>query len=358
MPPLVHRRTRGYALGFVSDSHGGQSANFEHFVTVTMWLRSQTPIPVILIHGGDLTIGNLSGTIANHYLEAWETADVGWPFEDWVELVAPGNHDTMRPITDPGENTPASPYEYLLSVYPNLFQGREYYYYDYESTRVIVMNNNSDYVTGLGSSAYNNCNPPGADTEENADYSGITIPGSAQRVWLDAASGSNHLWKIGVCHRALWVPFDSDPRRMNKDARPALKTPIDNGLSLLMQGDVHIGSFSGPWYPDPDDPTEANATPVNPGEVGAYSLSLAGGYVTRPVDVSVLPGYTSGDVDDEANSSTVHWASGASVGSKAQAAYLLIEGDVAYLQVFEAGSDDAEGSIVYSTTLVRNPGAA
>lgn len=355
---LVRRKTRGYAMGFATDSHGGQSANFDLFVTCVLWLRSKTPRPVLFCHAGDLTVGNLDDVIANHYEEAWIAADVGYPWEDWVELFAVGNHDTMIPIAaGSGADTPASPFAFLLAEYPALFQGREYYHYDHESTRVIVMNNISDYLDGNGNSAYDNCNPPGTDDEVNPDYSGITTPGSAQRVWLNNVSSSSHLWKIGMCHRALWVPFDSDPRKMNKDARPALKTPIENGMSLLFQGDVHVGSFSGPWYPDPADLTEAYATPVSPGEVGAYSLSLSGGFAGREVDVSTIPGYTAGDVTDAANSTTVHWASGTGVGeAKAQAAYLRFEGDQAYLEIFEATRVDEEGSVVFQTTLLRNPG--
>src|SRR5690606_30167090 len=120
-----------------------------------------------------------------------------------------------------------------------------------------VLNTISDYITGTGQSAYHNCMPGGIKFPDppvaHPDFSGITIEGSPQRRWFDKVSDSPHDWKIAVGHRPPWCAYDNDPRKMNKSARPAFVTPVANGLSLGLFGDVHIGSFSGKWLPEPPD---------------------------------------------------------------------------------------------------------
>ncbi len=348
------RRTTGYAVGMVTDSHISASVGAANVLTSLDWLRSQDPKPRAILHAGDI---NEVPAAASSF-STWITEQSGWPDPEIEFLYTIGNHDAEIPWGGPYGITPAAPHASIVARHARLFRGREWYHRDIESTRVIVINNLTDCLhETTGRSCYYNCNPPGAEYEVNPDHGGISIEGSPQRAWLEAVANSDHLWKIVVGHRALWTPYDADWRPMNRLARPALRTPIDHGVSLVFTGDVHVGALSGPWYPAEPENEETR----DPGQVGAYSLSLAGGYVVRSVDVSRLPGYTGGDVNDAANSTTVHWADGNDNHPGDQhlchAAHLTFAGDEAYLQIFACSDLNPIGGVVHTQTLRRNPGA-
>ena len=353
-------KTRGFSLGFVSDSHTGDSGNTAYFETVLNWMKNYSPKPTYIIHAGDM-----NESPDHTSFKTWVEGLTGWPDEDITFLPCIGNHDAEEPYDHASDNyevTPDAPHATIQSRYPQFFQGKEYYSIDYNSVRIIVMNNLTDYLEDRGVdydpieerylSQYYNCNPPGYAHSLNDDHSGFTVADSDQRNWIDSISESDHIWKIGVCHRTLWVPFDGDPRPMNKAGRATLATAIDNGLSIVLQGDVHQGSISGPWYPE--------ETKVDEGGVGAYSCCVAGGYAaTRAVDVSVLPGYTSGDTEDEANNPNIYWADAGTTPAQGLTHGMMFsfEGDHCEVEVFRVDSSDTSGTSVHTQTFIANPGA-
>jgi len=261
-----------------------------------------------------------------------------------------GNHDTEVPWHGAYGITPANPHLTIQNDYSDLFNGLEWYSWDCEDIlRIASVNNLTDYLGTeggyAGDSMYYNCNPPG-DNVLNPDHSGISIPASAQRTWLDSVFDSSHPWKIIICHRSMWAPFDSDPRRLNRLARPAMATAIDKGCSMICQGDIHIGSLSGPWYPTAPDYEEYR----DPGSVAAYSMTLLGGYVPRSIDETILP-----DHDN-----TVLWASGYVPGGVGTMHIALLQldsvSDYASLKIFRCSNADPIGEVIYETTITKNPG--
>lgn len=337
-------RTSGYAIGLMGCSHtgvgmgGNREANLR---TCLDWLQSHDDL-VALVGLGDL---NESPNFEPGWSAWLDDPEGGNLASSIMKLPVIGNHDTEAPWLGPYGSTPEDPHATIKSRYPALFQGREWYRWDHGALRFIALNNLTDYLSDEAESMYFNCNPPGSQYELNPDHSGITVADSAQRLFLAAAMTSAHPWKIAGCHRAVWAPFDSDPRKLHRSMRDALRGAIDAGLSLLAQADIHVTSFSGPWYPTPP----ANEEYRQPGQCGVYSLTLAGGYAAREVDPDVLPN----------PETTLHYASGSETGHlhRVSVALLRFIGDVADLQIFEADDGVPAGAVVFRTTLIRNPGA-
>lgn len=319
----------GYSIGLLADTHIGQGLNVHRVVRCVEWLRSLSPKPVAIVHAGDITISAEQPSALDDWLE-----EIGRE-EEWI--LTCGNHDTEVEWAHDGD-VPDRPHATIVDRYPELFGGREWYTKDVHSARVIVTNNNSDCLATTGYSCYHNCNPPGERDAANPDHSGITVSGSVQRQWLDRAAACPADWKMVVGHRALWVPYDTDPRPMNRGAREAMRRPIELGVSLLFTGDVHVGALSGPWYPDQELRV--------PGTVGCYSLSLAGGYAVRQVDESVLP------------EGACLWSDGGTGAlGICHAGALVFGGAKVRLLVYRVAADDEEGSVVLETDLERNPGS-
>ncbi len=337
-------RTQGYSIGLMGCGHVGAGmggTREENIRTCLDWLQSHDDL-VALVGLGDL---NESPNFEVGWGSWLSDPEGGNLSPNIARLPVIGNHDTEIPWTGPYDSTPANPHATIKSRYPALFQGREWYKWDHGALRFIALNNLTDYLDSGGESMYYNCNPPGSHYELNPDHSGMTTEGSPQRLFLASAMASSHPWKIAGCHRSLWAPFDSDPRKLNRGMRSAIRSAVDSGLSLLAQADIHVTSFSGPWYP-----TEpANEEYRQPGQCGVYSLTLAGGYFLRDVDPNVLPN----------PETTLHYASGSETGHlhRISVALLRFIGDVAELQIFEADDGTPAGAVVYRTTLIRNPGA-
>lgn len=333
--------TRGYSLGIISDPHIGTAIHDDYVATCLAWLIGRARGLVGILACGDLVESPEDSF--NTWLRDPESGNVPTSIPLFP---VPGNHDAEIGWGGPYEQTPDQPHATLVSRYAGYFRGREWYSVDHEALRIMAINNLTDYLSDAGYSTYYNNNPPGYHYALNPDHSGISIPGSAQRAWLDAQSASRHLWKIIAGHRSLWAPYDTDPRKLNRLARPAMATPIDRGVSLIVTGDIHVGSFSGPWYPTAPDYEEYRS----PGSVGAYSLTLAGSYFPRDADPDVLPN----------PETTLHWSSGTGVSGSGlcHAALLTFQGDVAYLEVFECSNSNPTGAIVFTHTLLRNPGGS
>jgi len=333
-------------LAFASDFHaGGTGAYFDHVITALNWIQMHGDLPSALCNAGDLC-ENTEETVPYHtWIRAAEYGDL----DAGIDLiVTPGNWDADELPTAGYGAIPENPYSALLALYPAQFAGLEYGYVDIGTTvRVAFANNNSDYLDDSGVSKYHNCNPPGDQFDLNPDHSGITDPASDARVFLDAVfDNPAPPWRIVMMHRSLWAPFDSDPRKLNRDARAAVLTPIAKGASLVATGDIHVGSISGPWYPAGGPVGDEDALYVAPGGTGAYSLTHAGGYFPRDVDDEVLPNHAT----------TCPWSSGGSTTMKVQVSLVWFEddGDSATIVIFEASDADPLGSVVYTGTLSRN----
>lgn len=338
-------KSRGFSILWMSDSHHNDTNHKARIETCLAWGWSRTPTPEAMFHGGDM-----NETPEESYREYY--AGLGYDPEKLYP--APGNHDTEVPWSPAQYGiTTGNPHAAMLSRYPKLFRGKLFYYVDIHSLRFIMTTNITDYVTSSNTSAYFGANPPGLN-EDNGDYAGYSIEGSAQYQFIDEASRGHRGWLMVGGHRGLWLPFDSDPRRLNKVGRPTLRTAIQNGLSVSWESDVHVGSVTGPWYPNGGE----NELRVEEGGVGCYSISACGGFATRQPDVSVLPGYTSGDVTDAANNPNVHWAAGGtSASGVCHIHHCVIDGDVAHLTTFGCSNADPEGSVLFTKDLRRNPGS-
>lgn len=333
--------TKGYSIGFLGCPHiGALVGSPTNIRTCLDWLQTHADL-VALGVAGDMVE---SPKYEVGFGEWARGVDGGNLASSITILPVIGNHDAEVAWGGPYDETPDDPHATIKGRYPSLFRGREWYSWDHKALRFIALNNLTDYLDDSGVSMYYNCNPPGSQYELNPDHSGITIEGSAQRLFIASAMQSQHPWKIAACHRALWAPYDDDPRKLHRSARAALRGAVDSGLSLLVQADIHVTSFSGPWYPtDPD-----NEEYRQPGQCGVYSLTLAGGFVNRSVDDSVLPNHET----------TCHYASGYEVGHshRANAALVRFFGDVAELTIFEVDDGVPDGAVVFRTTIAKNPG--
>lgn len=315
----------GPTLGFVSDTHVGQSFHLARVRTCLDWMQANAgPQFLGLAHGGDGCESPSSS-----FLSWARDPDGGGLPETMPIWMAPGNHDTETEFGSAYGETPASPHATMLARYDQWCGGSEWYSVAVGNVNLSVVNNLSDYLTGAGQSAYHNANPIGLQYTSNPDHGGITDPASPQRQWIAAQGASGHRWQIMLGHRALWAPFDADPRRLNVEARAAV--PITT--SLVLGGDIHVGSLSGPWRGD---------TMQAPGH-GAYALTLAGGYVVRQVQPGVIP------------PSSILWESGgAHASGLCQAALIEFGWDTMRVQIFECCNADPVGGVVYTTTLERN----
>jgi hypothetical protein len=315
----------GYSVIWLFDPHIRQTSAAARVRACLAWAVAQAENPAALVVGGDMLDGGY-GTGAN--FKTWVRDPAGGNLPSLIPIVpCAGNWDTEEEWLVPDEGTSPDPFVTLKANYPDLFGASTWYTWDHESLRIIIVNNLSDYFDQTNQrTAYANCNPPGYRNQVNPDFAGITIPGSPQRLWLDSVSGSSHLWKIVVAHRGLWAPFDSDPRKLNRDARVPILAAITNGVSQVSTGDIHVAFHAGP---------------VN----GAHIFGLAGGYAGRDIDLQVL-------ADDGV---PCLWAQGKDGDwDRVQIATQYFDGDASYLTVFEVSDDTPAGAVVYAATLNRN----
>ena len=331
-----------YTIGFMADPHIGLTTHDANVRTCLDWLQAHAANLVALGVAGNLdegpdAVGSFSSWI-------WD-ADGGNLAAAVQLLVAMGTHDAnLGPDRVNCGNIVAPPFSNATDLYPTLFiDGREYYSWDYGADlRIAVLNNISDDLdANNGESIYFNCNPPGAGDSINPDYSGITVEDSAQRLWLDAVFDASNPWKIVMGHRGFYVPSSLHALPNNVDGRDALKTPVDKGVSLIVTGNMGVGSFSGPWYP-PIEPRVA-------GQVGAYSLSLCGGHIVNYVSSRVLP--------DQVH--TCHWSSGGAIASGiTHVAMLYCNGLLGHLTIFQCSNAVPAGAVVFETDIQVQSNAA
>ena len=129
-----------------------------------------------------------------------------------------------------------------------------------------------------------------------------------------------------------------------------LRTMIQNGMSILLQGDQHLRFVGKKYIQTPGDNTVSgiNIVPDVTG-VGIWPVTMSGAYVARIVTYEELPGATQG----------THYllASGATQDQIAAGMMITFYGDAAYIEVAENGDGTDTGTnIVFSTTIWRNPG--
>lgn len=346
-------QTTGIAIGFMTDPHIGQTLNGPKAVSIAKWIKNYSPKPKALVVCGDLTVGEHLPQVSGNNLINWLTTGASWDFGITI-LPVIGNHDTKYAISAPAYPFASGekPYEYVKSQWPGFFGDKEYYYWDYESVRIMIMCNIVD-TTG---NDYHNCNPPGYTGSgiPNPSYTGFLTTGSPQWIWMQETSASfKGTWLIGAFHRPMYSAFPSSgvTRPTLRDGRGAiLREMILNGMSLLMQGDQHI-RFVGKKYINPSgDNTSVNTQIVaDITGVGVWPMTLSGGYANRDIDLNELPGQTLG----------THYllASGVNSDGIAAGAVLTIYGDHAKLEVAE-NKDGIDGNttVTLSTTIYRNPG--
>ena len=272
---------------------------------------------------------------------SWAYAPDGGGLDPAIPVIpCVGNHDTETPINAAFGSTPNDPHATFRSRFSALYGTVEWATWDSGPLRLMLLNNLTDYIRGdTGHPAYYNCNPPGADAL-NPDHGGISVANSPQRQWLDSVSNSAHPWKIIVCHRGVWAPFASDSRRLNRACRAAFQTAINQGTTMVVQGDQHIAALCGPWYPD--------ETYRQPGQCGAYALAVNGGFLTRAIDETVLPNHEE----------TCQFALGRdySLGLATVARLTIRDSEVAQLAIFGASAADPTGLVLHETEIIRNPG--
>ncbi len=301
---------------FITDTHVGQSIYTHHVRTVCDLARADAGQIEAVIHAGD---GNECPTAS--FIEWWHDPEGGGaPASEQVYFTL-GNHDTE---TDPGTPAPSDPFVTARSRYPWFAPGESWYRASVGGVSIYSFLNTTDALSPSGNSCYPNCNPPGEYSALNPDWSGILDPESPQRQWLAAELAQDtHPWRIAVMHRPAWAPFGGTMRPVHT----AMQALIEScGFSLALGGDIHIGSVCGPFS-------------------GCYSLTLAGGFVVRQVDLEAFPGLP------------VLWSSGGGGSTGlAHAALLSFSDDAVLVRIYEASNYYAAGSLVYTATLPRNAG--
>ena len=344
-------------IAYTSDPHFQWSGGIANFQTCVTWLNGQAQTKNIraLVVGGDLQESYDQEQSFKDFIRTG-TYDTGAGELEGCNLNADieclpviGNWDTDSHTHD---EIPEDPHSIIVGRYPEYFDGKEYYTWDYKDTvRIFVVNDITDYTTTAGANSYFQCNPPGAPLgpPANPDHSGITVAGSDQHSWLDSGFDTDHEWKILCCHRPFWSARDDrdGARRSNRVARPYLSSYIDRRLSLILSGDQHLGSLSGPWYPSGDE----DAKLKDPGQLGAYELVAAGGFLSRQVIAGSLP--------DEDQS--ILWSSGGedNVHNLSHMALLGFTpgSNVCDITIFEVTNETPTGSVVHTGELVQNVGA-
>ena len=345
---VIFKKTRGFSIAFMTDMHIGQSVEDQSGALLS-WITGYSLKPVACIFGGDMTIGEHNdGNPIPEWLSTY-----GWD-DSIIQLPTIGNHDTRWGIsvTSYAYADNDSPHELIKSAYSSLFNGKEWYKWDYQSIRVLVMCNNVD-TTGNG---YHNCNPPGytGSGTPNPDYSGFNTSGSEQWNWvLENCDSFDGTFLIGVSHRGVYAPFDRySLRQSNYLARTGLiREATLRGMSVLLQGDQHIG-FVGKKYFNHETGTGPDDIIVvhDVTGVGLWPFELPGGYVCRQIDLNELPGTGVG----------THYLYASGIGStdrRAAAMIMTFHGDTAYFEIAQNYTGDpADTYITYSGTIWRNPG--
>ncbi len=347
----VAQVTRGYSLLAIGCPHVGQgsSSRWARVATCLAWGLAQAKGLTGILVAGDMVVSPATTTPLHTWLYDSEGGNVP---ADIPLIPVLGNHDAEVPNGGDYGITPAAPHASTISTFAEYFRGREWHAWDATlngkptDLRVICLNNNSPYLDDEGTQMYHNCNPPGRELALDPDHSGITVEGSPQRLFLDEATKRRAgKWTILSAHRSLWAPFDSDPRKLHRSMRPVLKDSIDRGASILLTADIHLTSHSGPWYPTAPNHEEYRAN----GSVGIHSVTVAGGFMSRSVDDTVLPEHAT----------SCHFAHGYETADGVTHAVLLqFEGDHCSMRVFEVTPADLDGAEVYSATIKKNPGGA
>lgn len=297
---------------FITDTHKGQSPNLVNVRTVVDLARAAAQGAIEgTIHGGD---GNESPEAS--FLEWWRDPEGGGAPASEKLVMAPGNHDTE---TEPGAGAAADPFATWRSR--QWWCGaREWGRVSVDAVSWYILNDLSDVLSG-GTSCYDNCNPPGDHYALNPDHSGILDPQSEQRLWLASELAQDeHPWKIAVMHRPAWAPFSGTQRPVHVAMREVLASC---GFHACAGGDIHIGSIVGPV-------------------AGLYSVTQAGGFFVRLVDLEAFPG------------EPVLWSSGGYGSSGlAHASLWSFGADVLTIRMFEASNANPAGGLVHTQAIPR-----
>lgn len=362
-----------YCIAYMSDVHFGSNLNPANITEIRKafnWISNHNPKPVACVFCGDLNIGERieyglheTADFDNYFEHKCETYE--WD-PDVKKLVIIGNHDALYGISQsggafaPGER----PHELIKSGYPDLFAitggglRPEWYKWSYRDITIMAMDN----LTDTRENYYFNCNPPGVNTAvgENPDYSGFSISGSHQWNWIRSTSSGykadpTKKWLIGALHRPIYAPYSTGSDALG--GRPThylarsgvIREAIYNGMSILLQGDQHI-TFGGKKYINKtSDVSAAGIEVVADTGVGVYPFVVAGGYATRPTQLSYLPGQTLG----------THYLfetgySSQTSGKVVVGMFTFSGGDqclAKFMQFIESGTE-----LIYSGYLTRNPG--
>lgn len=346
--PNVIRKTTGYGLAIISDTHTNQTANGGNMDPLMDLVRAH-PNLCALLSCGDQNLGQ--------WVETAEKDD----FDDWIAtqslgslpvLVVPGNHDTYWPISYSSGSDTNEPHGVIKARYPHLFKGKEWYTWDYESLRIVVMNNLTDDTSGN----YNNCNPPYNGQTPNPDWSGFDTTDSEQQLFIaNAFSSSDHLWKIGALHRPVYAPFDDDPSVVGRPTHISqrngiIRTAILNGMSVLSQGDQHIRFIGKKYIQNGISNETAGITIVDDKTgVGCWPIINSGTYATnRAIDLSFLPGSTEG--------THYLYASGNAEAGIGCGSLTILDfyGDMARIRLWEC-TDGETAVLQYDGEIWRNP---
>lgn len=310
-PPISDEPIDGPSWLFITDTHVGQSVNLGNMRTVVDLARAEGAIEGV-IHGGD---GNETPLVS--FLDWWRDPEGGGAPASEKLIMAAGNHDTA---TVPGSGATEDPF--------SAWRSRQWWCGSREWGRVsvgpvsfYVLNDLTDALDA-GTSCYDNCNPPGEHNELNPDWSGITDPESEQRLWLAAELAADTTpWKVGVMHRPAWGPFSAARRPIHTAIQGLIQSCC---FSLALSGDLHGGALCGPFS-------------------GCWSLTQAGGYYIRPVDLDAFPGLP------------VVWSSSTAQNNSglAHCARISFGEETASIRIFEASNANLTGGLVFAQTIER-----
>lgn len=219
----------------------------------------------------------------------------------------PGNHETKYYLL--GETTATVPdTTNLFRDFEHAFPAcgrRGYYARRHGPVLLLMMAHLTDQVVhqfgvpGDDKQAYANCNPPGKGLAYwqahgyphgnpdyvNPDYFGFSDTTSAQIQWA-VSRIANHrahggTWSVAFWHRAAYAAYNGSSqysRVLDTAVRATtIAKLIRAGLHLACEADLHVGTFTGPFYKEAVDSR------------GAWFVCTESGWAGRPTSPNEIP---------------------------------------------------------------------